>query len=108
MKKLFACLFIMAVFPMAASSTWDNSNNSAPFAAVALAGHTSSGSYCVCGSGHGCNCDPGEQPSDGLTIAPSNTSDDYGSINQDSAPDIDLASGALILALAFLFWFRVR
>ena len=107
MKRVFACLFIMAVFPLVASPTWDNPNNPAPFATVALAGHTSSGSYCACG-GHGCICDPGEPHSDGLTIAPSNTSDDYGSVNQESAPDIDLASGALVLALAFLFWHRMR
>ena len=97
----------MAVFPLVASSNWDNSNNPAPFAAVALAGHTSSGGYCACG-GRGCICDPGEQPGDGLAFAPSNRSDDYRSANQDSAPDVDLASGALVLALAFLFWFRMR
>jgi len=108
MKKVFACLFIMAVFPLVASPTWDKSNNSAPFAAVALAGHTSGGGYCACGSGHGCICDPGEQPGDGLTFAPSNASDGHGSVNQDSAPDFDLASGALVLALAFMFWHRVR
>ena len=107
MKRVFACLFIMTVFPLVASPTGDSSNNSAPFATVALAGHTSSGSYCACG-GPGCICDTGEQPGDGLAIAPSNGSDDYTSVNQGSAPDIDLASGALVLALAFLFWVRMR
>ncbi len=107
MKRVFACLFIMAVFPLVASPTGDSSNNSAPFATVALAGHTSSGSFCACG-GHGCICDPGEQPGDGLTIAPSNASGDDGSVNQVSAPDVDLASGALVLALALLFWVRMR
>ena len=97
----------MAVFPLVASTTWDNSNNPAPFATVALAGHTSSGGFCACGTS-GCICDPGEQPVDGLAVAPSDGSDDYGSVNQDSAPDIDLASGALVMALAFLFWFRMR
>ncbi|HEX5731520.1 MAG TPA: hypothetical protein VF131_01705 [Blastocatellia bacterium] len=108
MRRVFACLFIMAVFPLVASPTWDNSNNPAPFATVALAGHVSGGGYCACGSIPGCICDPGEQPGDGLTIAPSNGSDDYRSVNQDSVPDVDLASGALMLALAFLFWFRIR
>ncbi|HJQ70780.1 MAG TPA: hypothetical protein VKA70_17530 [Blastocatellia bacterium] len=108
MRRVFACLFIMAVFPLVASPTWDNSNNSAPSAAVAFAGHTSSGSLCACGNNPGCICDPGEQPGDGLTIAPSNASGDSGSANQVSAPDIDLASGALVLALAFLFWVRMR
>ena len=107
MKRVFACLFIIAVFPLVASSTWDNSNNPAPFATVALAGHTTQGTLCACG-GPGCICDPGEYPGDGLTIAPSTASDDYGSINQDSAPDFDLASGALVVALAFMFWHRMR
>ncbi len=107
MKRVFACLFIMAVFPLVASPTWDNSNNSAPFATVALAGHTSHGSICACG-GPDCICDSGEQPGHGLAIAPSNGSDDYRSVDQDSTPDIDLASGALVLALAFLFWHRMR
>ena len=71
MKRVFACLFIMAVFPLVTSPTGDNSNNSAPFATVALAGHTNHGSFCACG-GPGCICDPGEQPGDGLALAPSN------------------------------------
>jgi len=107
MKKLFACLFIMAVFPLVTSPTWDKSNNPAPFATTVLAGHTTSGSICACG-GAGCICDPGEYPGNGLAIAPSTALDDYGSVNQDPAPDIDLASGALVLALAFLFWHRMR
>jgi hypothetical protein len=107
MKKIFACLFIIAVFPLVASSTWDNSTSPAPFATSALAGHTTQGSICACGDAE-CMCDPGEQPGNNIAIAPSNGSDDYGSISQGSAPDVDLASGALIVALAFLFWFRMR
>jgi hypothetical protein len=32
-----------------------------PYATVAMAGHTTAGTWCECGS-PGCICDPGEQP----------------------------------------------
>ena len=76
------------------------------FSTVALAGHTNIGGWCDCGA-PGCICDPGEL---GLRSkpAPAKASSDGKGVNQGSAPDVDVASGLLTLALGLLFLLRMR
>jgi hypothetical protein len=113
MKRIFACLFITAVLPLMASPTQNSSTSPAPFATVAYAGHTSVGSWCGCGAPAGCICDPGEVPT---AQSASPVSDRNGrSLNQGPIPvrghrtsGFDLGSSALMLALAFLLWTRMR
>jgi hypothetical protein len=112
MKRIFACFFILAAFPLLASLTHNESANSAPFATVAFAGHvTSGGAYCECGSSLDCICDPGEQAGGQRNRAVSGKSDD--SMNQvvspaDERPGFDFGSSALLLALAVFVWTRLR
>ena len=111
MKRIFACLIIVAVFPLLASLTHNRSANPAPFATVALAGHVlTSGAYCDCGMPD-CVCDSGERPGGpNIRTVPNNTDD---SKNQGASPakessGLDFGSGALMLALAFFVWARLR
>jgi hypothetical protein len=112
MKKIFACLFITAVLPLMASPTQNSSTSPAPSATVAYAGHTSMGSWCECGA-PGCICDPGEVRT---TQSVSPVSDRNGrSLNQGPTPvrghrtsEFDFGSSALMVALAFLLWTRMR
>src|SRR5437660_4155332 len=108
MKRIFACLFITAVLPLIASQTQNSPTNSVPFATVAYAGHTLSGSWCECGA-EGCLCDPGEirgssRPLPNQTGKPSRQTT---SPNREHA-GFDFGSGALALALAFFVWTRLR
>ena len=87
--------------------------NPTAFSTVALAGHTNVGGWCECGA-EGCLCDPGEIPVGGLSASP--VSDRNGrSLNQGASPasadrsqGFDFGSSALMLALAFLVWARLR
>jgi hypothetical protein len=109
MKKRFvlAAACIMA-FPLMFSLSQNKElNKPTPFAAVALAGRTIVGNWCQCGCFE-CICDADEQPFMCGQSA-SAASDDAGPpVNQPSAPDVDLASGIGLLALAFLVWLRMR
>jgi hypothetical protein len=77
-----------------------------PYATIALAGHTTMGNWCECG-GPGCICDPGEVGGSSRP-APAKASSGSKGVNQGSTPDVDVASGLLTLALAFLFRLRMR
>ena len=111
MKRIFACLIIVAVFPLLASLTHNKFANPIPFATVAYAGHViTSGAYCDCGTPN-CICDSGEQPGGPNHRAVSNNTD--GSKNQVASPanessGFDFSSGALTLALALFVWTRMR
>lgn len=111
MKRILACLFITAVLPLLASTTQNNPTNYVPFSTVAYAGHTSVGSWCACGTS-GCICDPGEEPIGQSVGATSDQADS--SLNQGTSPSaseplgFDFGSGALLFALAFLVWSRLR
>jgi hypothetical protein len=105
MKRIFACLFVTAVLPLMASPTQNGSTNSAPFATVAFAGHTSTGGWCDCGA-PGCICDPGEDPrgqSAGLVADRNGRSLNQGSnsVRGHRTSGFDFGSSALMLALAF-------
>ena len=112
MKRIFACLFILAVFPLLASLSQNESAYSTPFATVAFAGHiTPGGEYCECGSSRDCICDPGEQHGGQRSRAVPSKSDD--SLDQVASPandgsGFDFGSGALLLALVLIVWTRMR
>ena len=110
MKRILACLFIMAALPFLASSV---NNSPAPFAQVAMAGHVIGGGYwCQCGCA-ACICDPGEEPGACTnSINPTPKKSDR-SFDQSASPvgagstaGLDFGSSALIMALAFLVWIR--
>jgi hypothetical protein len=104
MKRIFACLIIVAVFPLLASLTHNKSGNSIPFATIAFAGHvTPGGEYCECGAER-CTCDQGERPGGQNYRATPSKSDSPA--NESSG--FDFGSGALLLALALFLWTRLR
>ena len=113
MKRIFACLIIVAVFPLLASLTQNKSANPVPFATIAFAGHVvAGGGYCECGLDN-CICDPGEHPGNLNNRTITSKTDD--SLNQGASPvsnnsdsGLDFGSGALMLALALLVWTRMR
>ncbi len=110
MKRILACLFIMAALPFLASSAH---NNSAPFAPVVIAGHVVGGDYvCTCGCPN-CVCDPGETPVACVQTRRTISGPDGKDAIQDVSPvgaaptsGLDFGSSALIMALAFLVWVR--
>ena len=105
-RLVFAALCILAVPPLFSSSQNGKLASPAPFVSVALAGHTIVGSWCECGS-PGCICDPGELGGSSKPT-PSKASSDRKGVNQGFAPDVDVASGLLALALGLLFLLRMR
>jgi hypothetical protein len=114
LKRIFACSFILAVLPLFTSSIHD-SNNPAPFATVAFAGHIVSGGgrYCDCGC-PACICDPGEprQVCEQSRTAPVTTDDPgFRSHSMTGGMDhssLDFGSSALLLVLRVLLWARLR
>ncbi|HLG15045.1 MAG TPA: hypothetical protein VJH03_11165 [Blastocatellia bacterium] len=109
MKRFLGCLLIMIALPMVASSDCYHSSDSTPLATVAYAGHTTTSGYCDCGA-PGCICDPGETPPLGNTAStvPLGSSPGDESVDQSPAPDTDPTPGMLLIALAFMLWFRMR
>ena len=113
LKRILACLFIVAALPLLASTAHHRSAHSVPFVSVAFAGHViGGGSYCTCGCPT-CICDPGEPimscgQGGPMRAAPGKDA------NQDTAPvgkgatsQLDFGTGALMLALAFFVWARI-
>jgi hypothetical protein len=104
-------LFIVAAFPLLASTAQINSAHSTPFASVAFAGHTSmGGAYCTCGCDE-CICDPGDVP---MACSRSTPNPDNGKGTTRDVPlgkaptsQFDFGTGALMLALAFFVWARL-
>ncbi|HST19759.1 MAG TPA: hypothetical protein VLR90_01470 [Blastocatellia bacterium] len=111
-KLSLACLFIVAAFPLLASTA----HNPAPFASVALAGHTNLGGgvWCQCGCA-GCFCDPGETPgacTNSINPIPKKSDRSFDQsaspVGKASTSDFDFGAGTMLLALAFLVWMRLR
>ena len=108
-RLLFALLCILALPALFAPSRDYQRAASAPFGVVAVAGHTLPGAWCECGS-PGCICDPGEVPV-GNTANPSDdgpVGQDPAPIDDQSAPVFPLGSGALLVTLTLMLWFRMR
>gem|GEM_PF-1092007 len=112
LKRILACLFIVAAFPLLASTAQINSAHSTPSASVVFAGHTNmGGAYCTCGGCGECICDPGEVP---IECNRSTPNPDNGKGTNRDAPlgkaptsQLDFGTGALMLALAFFVWARL-
>ena len=109
--KLLLAVVCILTLPIAFSpSGGDKLESSTPYAPVAYAGHTLTGFWCDCG-GRDCVCDPGELPGGNRATSVShNESSDKGpsAIRANARSGPDFGSGALILALALLFWARLR
>ena len=113
MKRILACLFIVATFPLLASTAHNHSIHSVPFASVAFAGHVNTGgAYCTCGC-LDCICDPGEPVMSCGQGGPMRANPGKDA-NQDGAPvgkgatsQLDFGTGALMLVLAFFVWARI-
>jgi hypothetical protein len=111
-KRTLACLFIVAAFPLLASTSHNNSADSAPFASVVFAGHRPIGSYyCICGCDD-CICDPDEVPADCNRINNPTFKKADGSSGHSAssvpASDLDFGAGTMLLALALMVWIRLR
>lgn len=113
MKRIFACLFVMAVLPLMASPDRNGSTNAVPFVAVVYAGHsTMGGGWCNCPS-PGCVCDANEphgmQPAPPVSDRDDRTSNhDGASAGTEQTTRFDFASSGLMLALALFLWTRLR
>ncbi|HKP11119.1 MAG TPA: hypothetical protein VJZ91_03385 [Blastocatellia bacterium] len=114
-KRVLACLFILAVFPLLTSPA-HAPGGAPPLAAVAFAGHVNSGggAYCQCGC-PGCECDPGESPSDCTRINRAAPPEAGGAAGRGDAPKgkgggpgLDYGTGAMVLVMALWLWARLR
>ena len=105
-RLVIAAVCILALPLLFSPSQNENLTNPAPFSTVALAGHTSVGNWCECGT-PGCICDPGELGGSSKPVPAKAASGGKG-VNQRSAPDVDVASGLLGLALGLVFLLRMR
>ena len=104
-RLVIAAVCILALPLLFSTSQSEKLTSPAAFSTIVLAGHTVVGTWCECGA-PGCICDPGEEL--GARTARPNAPSKGRGVNQGSAPDVDVASGLLTLALAFLFWLRMR
>jgi len=110
-KRLVIAAACILALPLLFSPS-QNPTSPPAFSIVALAGHSTAGTWCECGS-PGCICDPGENPF-GQSAGP--VSDRNGrSLNQGATSAraartsaLDFGSSALLLALAFFVWTRFR
>ena len=115
MKRIFACVFIMAVLPLMTSPTRHVSSNSVPFETTALAGHSSAqGFWC-----NWCNCEPGaddvcpccgaDLTSRAMADQPNEDSSVQDTPSTTSQPDSNSDAGvaALLLLVALMAWSRM-
>ena len=104
-KRLLLAAVCILALPIGFSLySGDNFTNSAPFATVALAGHTIIGDWCACGT-EACICGPGEQG--GNLNAPTTDRVKQSAPARAGSP-VDPGAGLLMLTLAFLLWTRSR
>ncbi|MEK6406235.1 MAG: hypothetical protein AABN34_04650 [Acidobacteriota bacterium] len=111
-KRLLLTAVCLLVLPILNSPSGASGQKGAvAFQSVALAGHVIVGGWCDCGT-PGCICDPGEVPVGQRAMPVSDQAND--SLNPgaipipEALPDLDFGSGALLLALAFFLWTRLR
>ena len=113
MKRILACLFIVAVLPSISPSLQHKRATGGPLTTVALAGHS------VSSSGRAeCTCEPGADgvcPCCGCNVNFIRAQDDVGDgvdVQPDLSPaqpdsDTGLGSGELLFLLAILAWSRI-
>lgn len=106
--RLSAAAVWILILPIWFSATsGDKLPNSAPFATVALAGHTLTGDWCACGTPE-CVCDLRDRSGNNAGHRDENeiSLDEAASVSADSG--IDFGSGVLMFALALFVWVRLR
>ena len=111
-RLILAAVCILALPLWFSASPGDLPINSAPFATVVRAGHTTGGNApCICGCPN-CVCYPGEEGRQCINRA---TSVSDGESFQGASPirvhsrsGFDFGTGALMLALALFVWARLR
>jgi hypothetical protein len=109
-RLLLAAVCIFALQLWFTASGRNKQVNSASFATVAYAGHTTGGNWCQCAT-PGCICDPGEL---GRSNRPGSDQNEKASgpgaspIREHSRSGFDFGTGALVLALALFVWTRLR
>jgi hypothetical protein len=107
-KKMFVVAFCILFLPMLASTSHSKNSNVSSSAVVAFAGHTQpGGEACTCGCLY-CTCDPGETPRCGNTNGTVGQPNDKLSSRGTPSSQADYGTGALIVALALMFWLRLR
>ncbi|MEK6301049.1 MAG: hypothetical protein AABO41_10035 [Acidobacteriota bacterium] len=111
-RLVIAAVCILALPLFFSASQTEKSSNANPFATSALAGHSTMGGWCGCGT-EACICDPGEEPGGNSTTPasdPIKKSSIHGatSANAGRTTGLDFGSSALMFALAFLLWTRLR
>ena len=106
-RLLLAVVFVIAL-PMWFSTSKGVNSNSAPFATVAVAGHTTTGNFCECGV-PGCICEPGEEVT-GHAVSPVKDSSPEKTRNPKSGrvSKLDFGTTAFLLGLALFMWSRFR
>jgi len=106
---------MLAVFPLRTSPA-QVCNNAPSLAAVVFAGHVNSGGggTCQCGC-PGCECDPGESPSDCTRINRVTPPDAGGAADRVKAakgkgggPGLDFGTSAMVVVMALWLWARLR
>ena len=107
-KLLLAAVCMLTLPTLFSSSKGTKLTNSAPFATVALAGHTLVGSWCECG-GPGCICDPGEpRGQSARPISDASPADRNPRAKPGRVSGLDLGAGAFLLGLTLFMWARFR
>ena len=110
-KKMLLVAFCILFLPMLASTSHSKNSSVSSPAVVAYAGHAQPGGEACspCGGCTRCICYPGEDssapPCTNQAITPS---DDKLSGRGTPSPNADYGTGALIVALALMFWLRLR
>ena len=107
-KRLLIVAFCILFLPMLASTSHNKNSVASGPAVVAFAGHTSpGGEACTCGCPP-CVCDPGETPHCGQTNGAVEQPNDKLPGRGTPSLQTDYGTGALIVALALMFWLRLR
>jgi hypothetical protein len=107
-KRLVVVAFCILFLPMLASTSHSKNSSISSPAVVVFAGHTQPGGEACspCGGCSRCGCDPGEQ---GAPCTNQTTpSDDKLSGRGTPSSQADYGTVALIVALALMFWLRLR
>ena len=108
-RLLLAAVCLLALPMWFSPSKGDKLTNSAPFATVALAGHTVLGGWCECGA-PGCICDPGEEMGghSARPVSDASSAQRNHRAKPGRVSELDFGSGAILIALALFVWSRMR
>lgn len=110
-RLLLAAFCVLALPTCFSTTNGEKLTNSAPFATVALAGHTVLGNWCQCGC-PSCLCDPGEEfemcVNSANPVSDASPAPHKGRNKPGRVSELDFGSGALLMVLALFVWSRMR